>query len=101
MDAALPVDAARLDQRILGLAPIGAAVHAQRAADGAGNAAQEGEPGNAGFLRRARDLDVGHRGAGAHAYRPSIVDGVESRVPAGSPRPARRRRARSDSSRGR
>ena len=63
----MPVDAARLDQRVLGLAAIGAAVHAQRAADRAGNAAKEREPGDAGLLRRARDLHVGHAGAGADA----------------------------------
>ena len=63
----LPIDAARLDQRILGLAPIGAAIHAQRAADRARNAAQEGETGDAGLLRGARDLHVRHRGTGAHA----------------------------------
>ena len=49
---------------------IGAAIHAQRAADAAGNAAQERQAGDAGLLRRARDLDVGHRGAGAHARSP-------------------------------
>ena len=65
--AALPVDGARFDQRVLGLAAIGAAVHAQRSADRARDAAQEGEPGNAGLLRRARDLHIRHRRAGAHA----------------------------------
>ena len=67
--ASLPVDAARLDQHVLGLAAIGAAVHAQRAADRAGDAAQESEPGDAGLLRGARDLHVGHGGAGADAVR--------------------------------
>ena len=66
-DVALPVDAARLDQRVLGLAAIGAAVHAQRPADRAGNAAEEREPGDRRLLRGARDLHVGHRGAGADA----------------------------------
>src|SRR5579862_7978699 len=60
---ALPVDAARLDQHDLGLAAIGAAVHAQRAADGSGDAAVEGQPGNAGIARGARHHDVEHRGA--------------------------------------
>ena len=73
MDAAGAIDGAGLDQRVLGLASIGAAVHAQRAADAARNAAQEREPGNAGLLRRARDLDVGHRGAGAQ------IDAVDRR----------------------
>ena len=66
MDAAGAIDRARLNQRVLGLAAIGAAVHAQRAADGAGNAAQERQSGDARLLRRARDLDVGHRSAGAN-----------------------------------
>ena len=65
--ASLPVDAARLDQRVLGLAAIGAAVHAQRPADGAGNAAEEREPGDRRLLGGAADLHVGHRGAGADA----------------------------------
>ena len=76
---ALPVDRPRLDQRVLGLAAVGAAVHAQRAADRAGNAAKEGEPGDAGLLRRARDLDVRHRGAGADAVTPSTFDLVKPR----------------------
>ena len=67
VQAALPVDAARLDQHVLGLAPVGAAVHAQRAADRARNAAQEREAGDARLLRRAGHLHVRHRGAGAHA----------------------------------
>ena len=56
---ALPVDAARLDQRVLGLAAIGAAVHAQRAADRAGNAAEEGEPGDRRLLRGAATFTSG------------------------------------------
>ena len=44
----------------------------------AGNAAQEGEPGDAGFLRRARDLHVRHRGAGAHAIAVLDLDLVEA-----------------------
>ena len=72
VDAARPVDRARFDQRVLGLAAIGAAVHAQRAADTAGNAAHERQAGDAGLLRRARDFDVGHRRAGADAR---VLDG--------------------------
>ena len=64
---AAAVDAARLDQRILGFAAIGAAVHAQRAADAAGNAAIEFKPGDRRFLRGARDFHIGNRGAGANA----------------------------------
>ena len=66
-DVALPVDGARLDQHILGLAAVRAGIHAQRAADRAGDAAIEGEPGDAGIRRRARELDVGHGGARAQA----------------------------------
>ena len=66
VDATPPIDRARHDERVLGLASIGAAIHAQRAADAARNAAQERQPRNAGLLRRARDLNVGHRGAGTH-----------------------------------
>ena len=64
--AAAAVDGARLDQGVFGLAAIGAAVHAQRAADAAGNAAHECKSGNAGFLRRARYFHIGHCGAGAY-----------------------------------
>src|SRR5262249_23964689 len=39
--APAPIDRACLDQNVLGFTPIGAAIHAQRAADRAGNAAQE------------------------------------------------------------
>ena len=42
MNAAGAIDRARLNQRVFGFAPIGAAVHAQRAADAARNAAQKG-----------------------------------------------------------
>ena len=75
---ALRVDAARLDQHVLGLAAIGAGVHAQRAADGAGNAAQECEPGDAGLLRRPRDASVQHRRAGAMRMPSSTVDLAEA-----------------------
>src|SRR5262249_13570186 len=47
------VAAARLDQRIFGLGAVGAAVHAQRPADSAGNAAEEGEPCDRRLLRGA------------------------------------------------
>ena len=56
-----------VDQHVLGLAAVGAAVHAQRAADRARNAAHERQPGDAGLLRRARDLHVRHRRAGPDA----------------------------------
>ena len=65
MDVALAVDGARLDQHVLGFAAMRAGVHAQRAADRARNAAIECQPGDARIRRRARELDVGHGGAGA------------------------------------
>ena len=61
--ASAPIDRARLDQRVFGFAPIGAAVHAQRAADRAGNAAHERQTANAGLLCCACDLDIRHGGA--------------------------------------
>ena len=67
MHVALPVERARLDEHILGLAAVRAGVHAQRAADGARNAAIEGEARDARIGRRARDLDVGHGRARAQA----------------------------------
>ena len=67
MQVALAIDRLRLDQRILGLAPVRAGVHAQRAADRAGNAAVEGKPGDAGIGGGARELGVGNGRAGANA----------------------------------
>ena len=82
------VDAARLDQHVLGLAPIGAAVHAQRAADRARNAAQEREARDAGFLRdAARPSRPAPPRRRARAAR-SRSRCRRSRGRAGSPRPA-------------
>ena len=67
MDARLAVDGAGLDHHLFGLAAMGATIHAQRAADAAGDAAIEGEPGNASIGRGARHFYVGHGGAGAEA----------------------------------
>ena len=64
--ASAAIDRACLDQCVFGFAPIGAAIHAQRAADCAGNAAHERQTANACFLRCTRDLDVRHGGAGAN-----------------------------------
>src|SRR6476620_4203031 len=44
-------DAARIDQYVLGLAPIGAAIHAQRTTNAARNAAQERQSGDTRLLR--------------------------------------------------
>ena len=65
MDVALAIDGAGLDQHLFRLAAVRAAIHAQRAADAAGDAAIEGQAGNAGIGRGARHLHVGHGGAGA------------------------------------
>src|SRR5262249_6757680 len=69
---AAPVDATCLDQCVLGLAAIRAAVHPQRPADRARDAAQEGEAADARFLGCARDPHIRHSGAGADAV--SILD---------------------------
>ena len=52
---------------IFRLAAMGAGIHAQSAAERARNAAQEGQTIDAGIGRGARDLRVGHRGAGTDA----------------------------------
>ena len=55
-----------LDQNIFGLAAIGAGIHAQRAADGAGNAELEFEPADVRRRRRFRDALVERGRAGAY-----------------------------------
>jgi hypothetical protein len=52
--AAVPCNAGRLDQHVLGLAAIGARIHAQRTADGAGNTEIEFEPADIGGGRHFR-----------------------------------------------
>src|SRR4029077_2035182 len=59
------IDAARLDQDILGFAAISAGVHAQRATDAAGNAAVELEARNTGIAGGAGQTNVEHTGSGA------------------------------------
>ena len=59
------IDAARFDQRVLRFAAMGAGVHAQGAADGAGNAAIEGEAVDARVGRRARGFHIWDSGADA------------------------------------
>ena len=65
MFRAVAADAGRLDQDILGLGAIGAGIHAQRAADGAGNAEEEFQPADIGRRRRFRHALVECGGAGA------------------------------------
>jgi len=62
-----PADAGGLDQHVLGLAAIGAGVHAQRAADGAGNAEEKFQPGDVGRRRGLRHALVERRGAHSDA----------------------------------
>ena len=62
---AVATDADGLDQDILGLGAIGAGVHAQRAADGAGNAEEEFQPADIGRRRRLRHALVERGRAGA------------------------------------
>src|SRR5262249_38072238 len=69
---ALSAAPAPLDHRILGLAAVGAAVHAQRPAHSAGNAAEEGEPRDRRLLRGAADFHVRRGGAGADT--PAVLD---------------------------
>ena len=66
------VDPARLDQRVLGLAAVGAAVHAQRPAHRAGNAAEEVESRDRRLLRGAADFHIRRSRAGADP--PTIFD---------------------------
>ena len=64
-DVAGAIDAAGFDQRVLRLAAMGAGVHPQRAADGAGNAAIKGKTVDPGFGGGARRFHVGNGGADA------------------------------------
>ena len=61
------VEGPHFDKHILHFAAIGPAIHAQGPADGAGNAAQEGEPVDPRFRRDARDLHIRRARTGAHA----------------------------------
>jgi len=60
---------------------MGAGVHAQRAADGAGYAAQEGETVDARFRRRAGDLRIQRRRAGDDALVRGGCDSAERASP--------------------
>ena len=72
VDIAVEVDGAGTGQDVLGLAAVGAGVHAQRAADRARDAAIESEAGNAGVGRGTRHLDVGD--GRSNAQRIAILD---------------------------
>ena len=86
---AAAVDAARFDQHVLDLAAVGAGVHPQRAADRAGNAAQEGEAVDAGGRRRLGDEGVGRGGAGGDAtIRQSTSIALKARPPSRTTTPA-------------
>ena len=52
------------NRHVLHLGAIGAGVHGERAADGAGDATQELEPADAGIAARHGDVDIHRRGAG-------------------------------------
>ena len=60
---------------------IGAGIHAQRAADGAGNAGEEFQAGDARLGRRARDVEVERRGTGADMPRPDANLGEAAAEP--------------------
>ena len=74
---ALPVDGRGLDEHVLQLAAIAAGIHAQRAADGAGHAAQEFETGDPGIGRGARHggIERGRAGADARALDRDLAEG--------------------------
>ncbi len=60
----LAINAARLDEDVFSFAAISAAVHAQRAANRARNAAEKRQPRDTGRLRRARHHHIENRSAG-------------------------------------
>ena len=57
------IDGSRLDQHILEFAAIRPGVHAQPAADSAGNAREKFHAGDAGLARRQRDIEIERAGA--------------------------------------
>ena len=61
------LDGRGLDEDVLDLASAAAGVHLERAADGAGNAAQEFQPRDAAVRRSARQCGIERRGASADA----------------------------------
>ena len=61
---AVAADAGGLDQHVPGLAAVGAGIHPQRAADGAGNAEEEFHAADIGRRRRLRHALVERGGAG-------------------------------------
>src|SRR5260370_1065724 len=71
---AVTADADSLDQDILGLGAVGAGIHAQRAADGAGNAEEKFQPADVGRRRRLRHALVERGRAGADDI--ALVAGV-------------------------
>ena len=73
---AVAADAGRLDQHILGLGAIGAGVHAQRAADRAGNAEEEFQPAEIGRRRGLGDalVERGRAGADDIAVRAGLAE---------------------------
>ena len=73
-DGARPVDAARFDENVLRFAAMRAGVHAQSAADRAGNAAVEFEAGDPRLGRRVGEPDIRRRGAGRE---PMIADRLD------------------------
>ena len=87
------------DEDVLDLAAIAAGVHRQRAADRAGNAAQEFEAVDAGIGRGARDRGIERGSARLEPRLADRLDACRRRTAAGSRRPEFRRRGSADSSR--
>ena len=100
MTASGTVDGVRLDQPLARLDAIGAGVHAERAADGAGNAVEEGEAAEPLLEREGGEPLVGQRGAGADAilaFRRRLAEALRRQADDDAARC--RRRGRGDSSR--
>ena len=68
MDRPAAVDRLGLDQNILDLAAISAGIHSEAAADRAGNAGEEFEPGDAGLGRGERDVEIERSRPGANRF---------------------------------
>ena len=66
-NVALRIDRRGLDEDVLDFAAVAAGIHAQRASDRAGNAAQEFQAGDSRFDRGPGDGGIESRSASAHA----------------------------------
>ena len=83
-DAAAVDDIGR-DQHILELATIGAGIGSEPAADRAGDAGEEFEPGDPGLGGGQRDIQIERPGSGLDQLRPGIDCGKAAPEPHGDP----------------